>query len=93
MQFMVERRTSGGVAVGPGEGITAAEALAAYTTGSAYAWRVEDQLGSLTAGKLADLAVLSADPRRVPGARIGQIEVLATAVGGQLVHGDWPAAG
>jgi hypothetical protein len=91
MQFMVERRTSDGVPVGPGEAITAAEALAAYTTGSAYACRVEDQLGSLTAGKLADLAVLSADPRRVPGGQIGQIEVLATAVGGQLVHGAWPA--
>jgi predicted amidohydrolase YtcJ len=91
MQFMVERLTAGGAPVGPGEAITAAEALAAYTTGAAYACRVEDQLGSLTAGKLADLAVLSADPRRVPGSQIGQIEVLATAVGGQLVHGDWPA--
>jgi predicted amidohydrolase YtcJ len=87
MQFMVERRTSGGLPVGPGEAITAQEALAAYTTGSAYACRVEDQLGSLSAGKLADLAVLSADPRRVPGGQIGEIEVLATAVAGQLVHG------
>jgi predicted amidohydrolase YtcJ len=93
MQFMVERRTSGGRPVGPGEAITAAEALTAYTTGSAYACRVEDELGSLTAGKLADLAVLRDDPRRVPGSRIGQIEVLATAVGGQLVHGDWPTGG
>jgi predicted amidohydrolase YtcJ len=87
---MVERRTSGGLPVGPGEAITAAEALAAYTTGSAYACRVEDELGSLSAGKLADLVVLSADPRRVPASQISQIEVLTTAIGGQLVHGTWP---
>jgi hypothetical protein len=37
--------------------------------------------------------VLSADPRQVPGARIGQTQVLATAVGGQLVLGDWPPGG
>jgi len=90
MQFMVERRTSGGLPVGPGEAITPAEALAAYTTGSAYACRVEDELGSLSPGKQADLVVLSDDPRGVPGRQIGQIEVLATAIAGQLVHGDWP---
>ena len=89
-QFMVERRTSGGLPVGPGEAITPAEALAAYTTGSAYACRVEDELGSLSPGKQADLVVLSDDPRGVPGRQIGQIEVLATAIAGQLVHGAWP---
>jgi len=67
-------------------------ALAAYTTGSAYACRVEDELGSLAAGKLADLVVLSDDPRRVAVSRIGQIEVLATAAAGQLVHGHWPGS-
>ena len=92
MQFMVERRTSGGLPVGPGEAITPAEALAAYTTGSAYACRVEDELGSLSPGKQADLVVLSDDPRRVPGRQIGQIGVLATAIAGQLVHGAWPGS-
>jgi len=92
MQFMVERRTSGGLPVGPGEAITPAEALAAYTTGSAYACRVEGELGSLSPGKQADLVVLSDDPRRVPGRQIGQIGVLATAIAGQLVHGAWPGS-
>ena len=82
----------GGLPVGPGEAITPAEALAAYTTGSAYACRVEDELGSLSPGKQADLVVLSDDPRRVPGRQIGQIGVLATAIAGQLVHGTWPGS-
>jgi len=64
MQFMVERRTSGGLPVGPGEAITAAEALAAYTIGSAYACRVEDELGSLSPGKQADLVVIKGDPSK-----------------------------
>jgi len=83
---------SGGLPVGPGEAITPAEALAAYTAGSAYACRVEDELGSLSPGKQADLVVLSDDPRRVPGRQIGQIGVLATAIAGQLVHGAWPGS-
>jgi hypothetical protein len=38
----------------------------------------------LAPGKLADLVVLSDDPRRVDPARIGAIEVLATALGGDV---------
>jgi hypothetical protein len=34
--------------------------------------------------------VNSDDPGRVPGRQIGQVEVLATAIAGRLVHGDWP---
>jgi hypothetical protein len=51
---------------------------------------VELDLVISEAGKQADLVVLSDDPRRVPGRQIGQIEVLATAIAGQLVHGAWP---
>jgi predicted amidohydrolase YtcJ len=39
-------------------------------------------------GKLADLAVLDADPLAVPADRIGAIAVTATLVGGQQVFGD-----
>jgi len=34
--------------------------------------------------------VLSDDPRRVAGSRIGQSDILATVIDGQLVHGHWP---
>lgn len=71
---------------GAAERISAAEALAAYTVGSAAAEGLEEQKGSLAPGKLADLLVLSADPTAVAPEKIGEIEVLLTMVGGRIVH-------
>ena len=67
------------------ERITALEALTAYTKGSAYAEFMEQEKGTLTAGKLADCTVLSEDPTRCPEERIRDIEVRMTMVGGQAV--------
>lgn len=87
IQFMVERTSSGGAPVGPDEAFTVDEALAAYTTGSAYACRVDDVAGSLAAGKQADLVVLGADPRAVEPSAIADVPVVATVLGGEVVHG------
>ncbi|TDE16071.1 amidohydrolase [Jiangella asiatica] len=88
IQFMVERTSSGGAPVGPDEAITVAEAVAAYTTGSAYACRVDDVAGRLGAGRLADLVVLGADPLEVDPAEIADVPVVATVLGGEVVHGS-----
>lgn len=87
MQSFVERLTPSGEVYGPGERITAAEALAAYTTGSAAATGAADRKGRLVSGYLADLVFLDQDPTAVESARIGATEVLATMVGGQLRFG------
>ncbi len=81
---MVNRRASSGRPFNDPEAITAAEALRAYTWGSAYASRAEAVKGSIEAGKLADFVVLSEDPTRVAAARIAGLEVLATLIGGEL---------
>ncbi|MEV0678006.1 amidohydrolase [Actinosynnema sp. NPDC050436] len=86
VQFMVERRSRTGLAVGPDEAVAVADALRAYTSGAAYACRREDALGSLTPGKLADFVVLDDDPSTCEVSRIGDITVLATALGGQFRH-------
>ncbi|MET8860310.1 amidohydrolase family protein, partial [Streptomyces sp. NPDC004579] len=83
VQFMVERASSSGRTIGPDEDITVEEALRAYTVGGAFACRWENTLGSLTPGKYADLAVLSDDPTTVETSRIGDIDVVATFVGGR----------
>ncbi|WP_240340307.1 amidohydrolase [Nocardioides sp. SYSU D00038] len=83
MQDMVERRTAAGAAFGPAEALTGLEALASYTVGSAQASHLEDRLGTLAPGMLADLVVLSDDPAAVAPDRIGAIEVLRTVVGGE----------
>ncbi|AUI61842.1 amidohydrolase [Amycolatopsis sp. BJA-103] len=81
---MVRRKTSSGVLLGPEERLTPAEALHAYTYGSAYAAFAEKDLGTLLPGKLADFAVLSADP--TDESTLDSIQVVATAVGGDLVY-------
>ncbi|WP_306749016.1 amidohydrolase [Saccharothrix yanglingensis] len=86
IQFMVERLSGSGLPVGPDEAVTAREAVAAYTTGAARACRVEDRLGTITPGKLADLVVLADDPLTCDPARIADIDVLATVVGGTFPH-------
>lgn len=74
----VTRRTMDGKNPGgwiPAEKISVAEAVHAYTVGSAYASGEEKVKGSLQPGKLADLVVLShdifqMDPERIPDARV-----------------------
>ena len=83
IQAMVDRTTASGQPFARHEQITAREALRAYTLGSAYASHREHVTGSLTVGKLADLAVLADDPTSVDIGRIGQIQVLRTMIEGQ----------
>jgi predicted amidohydrolase YtcJ len=64
--------------------LTVAEALEMLTIRGAYAGHQENDLGSLTPGKYADLVVLSANPLDVPVEEILQIEVLLTMIGGQV---------
>jgi hypothetical protein len=67
----------------PQEAITAEEALRAYTLGSAKALGVDHEAGTLTAGKRADIVVLSEDPRRTMPT---DAKVRRTYVGGELAY-------
>jgi predicted amidohydrolase YtcJ len=59
----ISRRSSDdGETLEPGEAIGADEALRAFTLGSAYVNHSDDERGSLTVGKKADLAVFDGDP-------------------------------
>jgi hypothetical protein len=81
---MVNRRTASGAPFNLAEAITPAEALRAYTWGSAYASRQEHVKGSITTGKLADFAVLSEDPIAVAADRLAGLEVICTFLDGHL---------
>jgi predicted amidohydrolase YtcJ len=69
----------------PEQRLSLADALGAYTIGSAYVNHLDDCTGSIEAGKLADLIVLDRDPFRCPPDEIGAISVLHTFVEGQRV--------
>jgi len=71
----------------PEEKLTVAEAVEAYTMGSAYAEFQEKEKGSITAGKLADFVILSDDIFKIPHDAIKDVKIEATFVGGKLVYG------
>lgn len=70
----------------PEQKITLAEAIEAYTMGSAYAEFSESQKGSITPGKLADVILLDSDLLAIPAEKIKDVKVRATIVGGRVVY-------
>jgi len=69
----------------PEQKLTVAEAVEAYTMGSAYAEFQEKEKGSITPGKLADMVLLSDDIFSIPPAKIRDVKVLKTIVGGKVI--------
>ena len=91
LKWLLDGKTIAGAAVrGPEETPTREEALRLYTLGSAWFAHDDDTRGSLTVGKLADLAVLSRDYLTVPVDEVGDIESLLTMVGGRIVYASGP---
>jgi predicted amidohydrolase YtcJ len=74
----------------PSERISVEQAVNAYTRGGAYAASSEQRVGTLEAGKEADLAVLSQDLFHVPPETIGRTQAVMTMVGGTIVFGAPP---
>jgi predicted amidohydrolase YtcJ len=69
----------------PEQKLTVPETVEAYTMGSAYAEFQENEKGSITAGKLADMVLLSDDIFSVPPEKIRDVKVVKTIVGGKIV--------
>jgi predicted amidohydrolase YtcJ len=88
MQTAVTRQTPNGKPEGgffPEQALTLDQVLAGYTRNNAYTDFMEDRIGSLEPGKLADVIVLSQDLYAIPKNQIGKTEVLLTIVGGKVV--------
>lgn len=82
---MVVRKSKDGKVFTPEQRLTREEALKSYTLNGAYAAFQEKDLGSISVGKLADIAVLSRDIMRVPEDEILGTEVVYTILGGRVV--------
>ena len=94
LQWLLDSKTVGGVVMRGAEEIPSRiDALKFYTLGSAWFSFDEDTRGSLDVGKLADLAVLSADYLTVPVEKIGGLESELTMVGGKVVYAAGAFAG
>jgi len=77
---------AGNQRVAPEQAISRAEALRCATVNCAYLTFDEHKKGSLEPGKLADLAVLTADPLGAEEASLRDISAAMTMVGGRIVH-------
>jgi predicted amidohydrolase YtcJ len=75
-----------GAQVNAGQQLTRAEALSLFTRSNSWFLRMEEKIGSIEPGKLADLAVLDRDYFTVPDAQIKQIRSVLTIVDGKIVH-------
>jgi predicted amidohydrolase YtcJ len=86
LYYVVTGANSYGQQVNPGEHLTREEALRLRTRESSWHLRMEDRLGTIEPGKLADLAVLDRDYFSVPDVDIKKIRSVLTVVDGRVVH-------
>jgi len=85
LYFAVTGKMAGGLKV-IRQTIDREDALIAYTRKNAYLVFQENNLGSIQAGKLADLVVLDRDYLTVPADQIKDIKPVMTVVGGKIVY-------
>jgi predicted amidohydrolase YtcJ len=89
--YMVTGRNVRGDLINDGQQITRQEAVWLYTGANGWFSRDENTLGTIEAGRLADLVVLNADvfdPKAVPDEAIRRVHSVLTMLGGRVVHGD-----
>jgi predicted amidohydrolase YtcJ len=86
MYHFITRDTLTGGVMGDDQRITRQEALRLATINNARLMGDQKRKGSIEAGKLADLVVLSENILTCPEKRIRDLEVLLTMVGGAIVH-------
>jgi predicted amidohydrolase YtcJ len=85
----VTRQDTGGAPAGgwlPDQRLTREEALRGFTLDAAWSLFLDDQVGSLEAGKRADLVVWERDPMQVPAAEIPSVRVDLTLVDGSVAY-------
>lgn len=80
----VNRLTASGRTLGEAEKIGVADALHAITLGAAFTLHMDQEVGSIEAGKRADFAVLEDDPEEIGAAKLKDVRVWGTVQGGRV---------
>ena len=83
MPGLIKRQVAAGRVLGEAERIPVSAALRAITLGAAITLKLDHLAGSLDVGKWADMAVLDEDPLEADPARLKDIGVHATVLGGE----------
>ena len=82
--IMATRTSMSGEVLAPAERLTPYDALAAVTIEAAWQLRLDHEIGSLAAGKQADLTILDDDPFEIDPAGWPEISIRATVLGGEV---------
>jgi predicted amidohydrolase YtcJ len=80
----VTRETLEGVSAMPELGLSVDKALRAITIDAAYSWRMEDEIGSIAVGKVANFTILDENPYEVVPERLKDIGVWGTVFEGRV---------
>ena len=86
VSITVNRQTRSGYILGPEQRATVMEALYAITLGAAYQYFEEDEKGSITSGKRADLVILETNPLAVDPAQLADVKIAETFARGVSVY-------
>lgn len=86
MHAAIARRTNDGLHFSPEQALNASEALAAYTLGGAKLAGQDHVRGSISVGKFADFALLSADPTTISTEALLQVSIVFTMIDGKIVY-------
>ena len=86
LSIAVNRETRGGFVLGPEQRLSVEEALDAVTLGAARQYFEEDEKGSITPGKRADLVILGANPITADPAELADIPILETFSSGRSIY-------
>lgn len=84
MWAAVNRTTPAGRVAGPEQRVSVEDALKAVTIEAAYSLRLEDEIGSIAPGKMANFTILDASPFTVDPQSIKDIKVWGTVLEGRL---------
>ncbi len=85
VEITVNRETRSGFVLGPDQRASVMQALHAITLGVAYQYFEEDEKGSITVGKRADLVILEDNPLTVATSELGEVSVLETFARGKSI--------
>jgi predicted amidohydrolase YtcJ len=86
------RTTSGGRTLGADQVLSLEEALRAHTVDAAFALRLDDRIGSIEVGKLADLTVVDGDVWDCSPAELAELPIWLTLLDGRAAHAAPDAA-
>jgi predicted amidohydrolase YtcJ len=82
----VRRLTRNGQPIGPDHALSLEEAIRAHTIDAAVSLHMEDRIGSILPGKLADLTILDGDLFQTAPDAIADLPIWMTVVDGQIAY-------